>query len=357
MGIYGYMNNNPYVFLPEHLKLIGEIDEFKGRWNAVANLSPEQLVELKSVATIQSIGSSTRIEGVKLSNLEIKNLLSGLNLKKLSSRDEQEVAGYAETINAIFGDFNIITLTEETIKDLHRRLLQFSEKDRKHAGEYKTRPNHIEAFDKDGKSLGIVFETVLPEKTACHMADLIDQFHTEIKEDTLHPLLIISMFTVQFLAIHPFDDGNGRLSRILTNLLLLKAGYSYVPYCSLEKIIEDNKDRYYIALNEAQKTLFTDNSNIHVWTSFFLSILRQQVETLKTKLAEGDVLSDVPPLSRDILTIARSRGSITVSGAVKATGANRNTVKVHIQQLEARGLLTQHGEGKGTWYEPGTGIR
>jgi len=353
MGIYGYMNENPYVFLSQHLKLIGEIDEFKGRWNAVANLSPEQLVELKSVATIQSIGSSTRIEGAKLSDLEIKNLLTGLNLKKLSSRDEQEVAGYADAVNSIFTGFNDTNLTEETIKKLHRRLLQFSEKDKDHAGEYKTRHNHIEAFDKDGKSLGVVFETVAPDRTAQQMTQLIDQFHTELKEDIHHPLLIISMFTVHFLTIHPFDDGNGRLSRILTNLLLLKAGYSYVPYCSLEKIVEDNKDRYYIALNEAQKTLFTDNENIHTWTSFFLSILHQQVETLTAKIEEQDAMSDIPPLSRDILTIARSRGSLTVSDTVKATGGNRNTVKVHIQQLEARGLLTQHGEGKGTWYEPG----
>ncbi|HMP74366.1 MAG TPA: Fic family protein [Kiritimatiellia bacterium] len=346
------MNEYPYGFLPEHLKMVGEIDEFKGRWNAIANLSPEQLSELKSVATIQSIGSSTRIEGSKLSDLEIKNLLSGLSLKRPRNRDEQEVAGYADAINLIFSSFNTLSLSEETIRNLHVRLMQFSAKDRKRAGKYKTEPNHIEAFDQEGKSLGIVFEAVSPEQTPAHMKDLVQCTNDELSANTLHPLLILSMFTVHFLAINPFDDGNGRLSRILTNLLLLKSGYRYVPYCSLEKIVEDNKDRYYIALNETQKTLFTDHANEHVWTSFFLSILRRQVGILDEKIRSENVLTDVPPLSRDILSIARTRGTVTVAAAVAATGTNRNTVKVHVRQLESRGLLVQKGHGKGTWYEP-----
>ena len=338
--------------LPEHLKLVGEIDEFKGRWSAVATLSPEQLGELKRVAVIESVGSSTRIEGAKLSNVEVQALLSGLRLAKLKSRDEQEVAGYAAAADRIFRDHANLPLTEDLIQDLHRELLQFSHKDRSHAGRYKTQPNHIEAFDADGKSLGVVFETVAPADTPAAMADLVQQFRADRAAGTSHPLLAIALFTLQFLYIHPFLDGNGRLSRLLTTLLLLQAGYAYVPYCALEKIVEDNKDRYYLALRQAQETLATDNTSLHLWFTFFLSILGQQVALLQAQIARDHLLRDLPPLSRDLLTLARSRGRLTVAEGVRGTAANRNTAKVHIAHLTAQGLLRQHGVGKGTWYEP-----
>ena len=338
--------------LPEHLKLVGEIDEFKGRWTAVASLSPDQLGELKRVAVIESVGSSTRIEGAKLSNAEVQALLSGLQLRKLTSRDEQEVAGYAAVADRLFREHAGLAITEDLIKTLHRDLLQFSPKDRAHAGRYKTKPNHIEAFDAKGKSLGVVFETVAPAATPAAMAQLVRQYRQELAHGATHPLLAIALFTVQFLAIHPFLDGNGRLSRLLTTLLLLQAGYAFVPYCSLEKIVEDNKDRYYLALRQAQETLFTDNANLYLWISFFLSSLAQQVALLKVKIASDNLMRDLPPLSRDLMTLARSRGRLTVVEGVRGTAANRNTVKVHISQLEARGLLRQHGTGKGTWYEP-----
>ena len=341
--------------LPEHLKLVGEIDEFKGRWSAVTTLSPEQLGELKRVAVIESVGSSTRIEGAKLSNAEVQALLSGLQLGKLKSRDEQEVAGYAAAADRIFRAHADLPLTEDLIKDLHRELLQFSHKDGAHAGRYKTRPNHIEAFDAAGKSLGVVFETVAPADTPAAMADLVRQFRAERAADASHPLLTIALFTLQFLYIHPFLDGNGRLSRLLTTLLLLQAGYAYVPYCALEKIVEDNKDRYYLALRQAQETLTTDNAHLHLWFTFFLNTLARQVAQLKAQIARDDLLQDLPPLSRDLLTLARSRGRLTVAEGVRGTAANRNTVKVHVANLEARGLLQQHGSGKGTWYQPTPG--
>ena len=212
------------------LSLISEIDEFKGEWKAVGHLAPERLKALKKVASIESIGSSTRIEGVKLTDQEIEQLLSGFDTSSFSSRDEEEVAGYADVMNLVFESFEQIPVTENHIKQLHGILLKYSTKDTRHRGEYKKMQNHVEAFDPDGKSLGVIFETATPFDTSVKMKDLVKWARRRLKDKDLHPLLITAIFVVHFLAIHPFQDGNGRLSRILTTLLLLKNGYAYVPY-------------------------------------------------------------------------------------------------------------------------------
>jgi Fic family protein len=208
----------------ESLALIAEIDEFKGAWRALGRIAPERLAGLRRVATIESVGSSTRIEGAKLSDREVEQLLAKIEIKSFATRDEQEVAGYAEVMEQIFADWAAIDLTENHIKQLHRDLLRYSTKDERHRGEYKTLPNHIEAFGPDGRSLGIVFETAAPFDTPRLMSDLITWTRASLGPGKIHPLLVIAIFVVAFLAIHPFQDGNGRLSRILTTLLLLRAG-------------------------------------------------------------------------------------------------------------------------------------
>ena len=218
---------------PEILALIAEIDEFKGAWRALGTLAPERLSALRRVATIESIGSSTRIEGSKLSDREVERLLANLEIKSFASRDEQEVAGYAEVMELVFRSWQDITITENHIKQLHRDLLVYSTKDARHRGEYKTSSNSVAAFDKAGKQIGIVFATATPFDTPRLMTELITWFNQANDDRRLHPLLVIGIFTVVFLEIHPFQDGNGRLSRVLTTLLLLRAGYAYVPYSSL----------------------------------------------------------------------------------------------------------------------------
>ncbi|MBA4387067.1 MAG: Fic family protein [Verrucomicrobia bacterium] len=332
------------------LKLISAIDEFKGAWKSFQNLAPDRLNLLRKVATVESIASSTRIEGVKLTDGEVERLLSNVGLKHFRSRDEQEVAGYAEAMNLVFESFADIPITENHIKQLHQLLLQYSSKDTRHRGEYKKLPNNVEAFDAKGKSLGIVFETVTPFDTPRRMQDLVEWINRDISENRHHILLTIAIFVVHFLAIHPFQDGNGRLSRILTTLLLLKAGYSYVPYTSLERIIEDNKDRYYLALRRAQTTLYAGNSRMSDWLGFFLHALRQQVQTLERKLEREETLLSVPKLSQDILTFARDQGRITVREIQRLTGTSRNTIKAHLTKLVENKRLTREGKGKATWY-------
>jgi len=245
----------PFVNITKDvLRLIAQIDEFKGAWKAIGSLAPNRLNALKKIATIESVGSSTRIEGVKLTDTEVEALLAGLDTHSFQSRDEEEVAGYAEAMNLIFDAFEQIALTENYIKQLHRILLQYSSKDVRHRGDYKKMPNHVEAFDRSGKSLGVIFETASPFETPMRMEALVNWTTRSLEQKDLHPLLVIAIFTVHFLAIHPFQDGNGRLSRVLTTMLLLQSGYLYVPYSSLEAVIEINKEGYYLALRKTQST-------------------------------------------------------------------------------------------------------
>ncbi len=334
----------------EILRLIAEIDEFKGQWKALGNLAPERLDALKKVATVESVGSSTRIEGAKLTDREVEQLLAGLDIGSFHSRDEEEVAGYAEVMSLVFGSFRELPVTENHIKQLHSILLNYSSKDVRHRGEYKKLPNNVEAFDRNGKSLGVIFETATPFDTPKEMTALTDWTNRSLHAGELHPLLIIAVFIVCFLTIHPFQDGNGRLSRILTTLLLLQCGYAYVPYCSLESIIEQNKDRYYLALRKAQKTLKTDDSELEAWLAFFLRCLKTQKDNLTKKIKWEKIMLNLPELSEQILSIVKEHGRATISDIGAITRANRNTIKVRLRELVTDGFLEKHGKAKGTWY-------
>jgi len=345
------MNITTLRITPEILSFIAEIDEFKGAWRALGQIAPEQLTSLKRVATIESIGSSTRIEGSKLTDQQVEIILSNLQIKKFSTRDEQEVAGYAEVMNLVFQNYEDIPLTENYIQQLHHELLQYSEKDYWHRGNYKKSPNHVEAFDPDGKSLGIIFETATPFETPLRMRELVTWSMEAYSEKKLHPVLITAIFIVEFLAIHPFQDGNGRLSRVLTTYLLLREGYAYVPYSSLEAVVEHSKETYYLALRQTQGTLKTDNPNWQPWVIFFLKALREQKKRLEKKIErEKLLLTKLPDLAQQILELIKSRGRITIGEIVTITGANRNTIKKHLEMLVTDNYIQKQGATKGAWY-------
>ncbi len=335
---------------PEILALVAEIDEFKGAWRALGTLAPERLSALRRVATIESIGSSTRIEGSRLTDREVEQLLSNLEIQSFDSRDEQEVAGYAQLMETVFASWAEITVTENHIKQLHRDLLRFSDKDERHRGAYKTAPNSVAAFDADGNQIGLVFETASPFETPRRMAELVDWLD-QAQQGELHPLIAIGIFVVVFLEIHPFQDGNGRLSRVLTTLLLLRAGYAYVPYSSLESVIEQSKEGYYLALRRTQGTIRTEAPDWTPWLTFFLKALQHQMRRLREKVErERLLLGKLPDLAIQILDHARDHGRITIADAVTVTGASRNTLKGHFKTLCERELLVLHGQGRGAWY-------
>lgn len=335
---------------PKILKLIAEIEEFKGSWSAMSQLAPDKLMSLKKIATIESVASSTRIEGVKLSDSQVKVLLSGLNINSLKNRDEQEVAGYSEVMNLIFESYKELALNENILKQLHGELLKFSSKDTRHRGEYKKLNNNVEAFDSDGKSLGIIFETTTPLETPYQMESLINWLSSSSTEPEIHDLVTISIFAVSFLAIHPFQDGNGRLSRALTSLLLLKSGYDYTVYSSLERVIEDNKDLYYLKLREAQTEDKESSKGLVSWITFFLECLIEQKNSLKRKVENEKILKGLPKLSETILLLLKEHEKLSVGDIAKLTNANRNTIKSHVFSLFESNKIQKAGKGKGTYY-------
>jgi Fic family protein len=335
----------------EVLALISEIDEFKGAWRALGTLAPERLGAVRRVATIESIGSSTRIEGSQLSDREVERLLANLDTKTFASRDEQEVAGYAEAMETVFQSWAEIAITENHIKQLHRDLLRYSTKDERHRGDYKKLPNNVVAFDEDGREIGTVFATASPFDTPRLMAEFVAWLADARSSRLLHPLLIIAIFTVVFLEIHPFQDGNGRLSRILTTLLLLQAGYAYVPYSSLESVIENSKESYYLALRQTQRTIRTADPDWQPWLLYFLRSLQQQKRRLAAKIErEQLLLANLPELALKIVDQARQHGRVTIGEMLRLTGASRNTLKEHFRNLVEKRYLTRHGNGKGSWY-------
>lgn len=336
---------------PEMLLLISEIDEFKGAWQLLGRLTPDRLQALRKVATIESIGSSTRIEGAKLSDREVEKLLSNLETYSFVSRDEQEVAGYAYVCQELFQGYESMIFSENLIKQLHGWLLKFSEKDERHRGEYKKLSNNVEAFDATGKSIGIIFQTASPFETPMRMQELIEWVNQQNSSKQLHPLLIIAVFIVVFLAIHPFQDGNGRLSRVLTTLLLLQAGYLYVPYSALESFIERSKESYYLALRKTQGSLLSDTLNFTPWIIFFLKMLQKQKVHLEQKmLKEKTVAMNLPILSSQILTLLHEHGSLNISDFEQMTQTNRNTLKKYLASLVTDGMIIRLGQGKASFY-------
>lgn len=338
------------------LTIISELDEFKVSWKLLGKMAPEKLLSLKKVATIESVGSSNRIEGNKLSDKKVEALLSSINKQSFATRDEQEVAGYAKLMDTIFADWEVIPLSENYIKQLHKILLQFSSKDERHKGEYKKISNAVAAYSSDGKELGIVFETATPFETPIKMEELVNWTRINLEDRFFHPLIVIAIFIVKFLAIHPFEDGNGRLSRALTCLLLLKAGYVYVPYSSMEAIIEDNKEGYYRALRQTQATLKNDEPNFEPWFEFFFKTLQKQKIRLEYKINLEEKSAhniDFTELEQKIIAYFNLENSATTAKLVEYTNANRNTIKKALQNLVNKEVLVLHSKGRGAWYSKG----
>ncbi|GHV44320.1 cell division protein Fic [Spirochaetia bacterium] len=357
------MNIDKFKITPQMVSQIAELDEFKGTWTRLSQLQPEKLKALKKISTIESIGSSNRIEGNMLSDTEIEKLLSKIKRTSFKSRDEEEAAGYAELMDTIFENHEIIPLSENYIKQLHKIMLKHVGKDARHRGEYKKLSNSVAAFDSRGKEIGIIFETAAPFDTPRLMEALVDWTKKNLEDTFLHPLLVIGIFTVHFLAIHPFQDGNGRLSRALTALLLLKKGYAYIPYSSIESIIELNKEGYYRSLRQTQKNIWFGKANYEPWLSFFLSTLQKQKRHLEEKIAlmKHDTVKPAPAdlqLSRtalSILDLFKKQSQWTSAEIAKGCNLNTETAKKAVKSLVNAGYLVKHGTTKGAWYEPTDG--
>ena len=337
--------------VPQNLwSLINQIDELKGRWVGGAALNPQALGRLKRSALITSAGASTRIEGAKLSDADVEKLMRGHSIKKFADRDQQEVKGYYELLENVFYGWKQTPFNESSIKHLHKELLKYVSKDMRHRGEYKKTENSVEMFDESGKSVGVVFETTPAYLTPKRMQELVTWTMGALAQKEFHPLLVIGNFLVEFLAIHPFQDGNGRLSRILTNLLMLKAGYEYVPYVSHEKLVEDNKADYYLVLRKSQKTLNTDHEDITDWLEFFFTISLEQAKRSIELLSHENIERLLSPKQLIVWTHFTSVAEATPGDITKATGVARPTVSQALDVLMRLKKVERIGQGRTTRY-------
>ena len=330
--------------------LINQIDHLKGQWVGGAKLNPQALGRLKRSVLVTSTGASTRIEGSRLSDEDVEKFVRGLSLQKFTDRDKQEVRGYFELLENVFHSWKQIPFSETTIKHLHNELLKYAEKDERHRGKYKTSENSVEMFDESGKSVGVIFKTTQVYLTPKQTLELIEWTADALNRKEFHPLLIIGNFLVEFLAIHPFQDGNGRLSRILTNLLLLKAGYEYVPYVSHEKLVEDNKSDYYIALRKAQSSIGTDRNNIAPWLEFFLNVSLEQVQLAIELLSHENIEKILSPKQLNVWRHFDTTHEATAGEIAKAAGVARPTVSQAIDVLLRLKKIERIGQGRTTRY-------
>jgi len=329
---------------------VAKIDGIKGNWVAGVHLAPVILDRLQKSALITSTGASTRIEGAHLSDQEVEKLTRGLKIKTWAERDQQEVKGYHELLSNVFNAWESIPFSESSIKHLHQEMLKYVEKDARHRGDYKHAENKVVAKDSKGNIIGVVFDPTPPYLTPKQMHELVEWTSGALANGTPHPLLVIGNFIVEFLKIHPFQDGNGRLSRILTNLLLLKTGYGYVPYVSHEKLIEERKADYYLTLRQSQKTFKRGSGNITPWMEFFLSVLLEQAQSGLAILRQENLEQ---LLSTNQLKVWQYLGSVAEAapGAIaQKTGVALPTVRQALKKFLNLKKIQRLGMGPGVRY-------
>ena len=330
---------------------IASIDELKGQWLGGAKFSPRVLGNLKKTVLVTSTGASTRIEGAKLSDEDIEKLMRGISIQQFADRDLQEVQGYYELLDNVFSAWKYLRFSEGLIKHFHQELLKYVEKDIRHRGEYKGQENKVQMIDEAGQSIGILFDTTPAYLTPKEMQELIEWTVQAFDEKHHHPLLVIANFLVQFLQIHPFQDGNGRLSRVLTNLLMLQAGYAYMPYASHEKVVEDNKPEYYLALRQSQRTFKTAEESILPWLDFFLKIVHQQSQIANNLLSAESFEKTFSPAQRKIWAYLQNAGEIAPKELEENLKIPRSTVNQVLRKLLDLGKIERLGEGRAVRYK------
>ncbi|MBX3165054.1 MAG: Fic family protein [Bacteroidetes bacterium] len=327
------------------INLISQIDRFDANWTTVERREGQSLKELKNIATVRSIGASNRIEGNKMSDEEVDELLQKIDITKLSDRDSQEVVGYFEALDLIVKSFENISVTESNIKSLHNSLMKYSTKDEWHKGNYKVHSNVVEATFPDGKRQIVFRTTEAGFATEDAMRRLTDWYNSE---NEVHNLIKTALFVYDFLSIHPFQDGNGRISRLISTLLLLKNGYKWIQYVSFEHEIESRKNEYYQVLRTCQAQ--RPNENISVWVLFFFDCLKNIQSQLMNKLQTSGVETQLSAREKSILTLIQNRPNIQSGQISEKLNIPAPTVKRILSDLIHKNLIEKQGSGRGVSY-------
>ena len=342
--------NKRIVLSNKILLKIGEIDELKGKWSGSLALNPRILGQLKRSVIITSTGSSTRIEGATMTDQEIERFLRGINQTTPQNRNEQEVAGYADLLGRIFDNYNSLKITEGMLLQLHSIMLKFSKKDELHRGKYKTKDNKVAILEK-GEIKTILFDPTPPWLVKKEMDDVLEWLKERQEKKDVHPLAMIANFIFEFLAIHPFQDGNGRLSRAVTNLMMLQSGYVYVPYVSLEEVIEEKLPEYYLALRKTQKNHKTENENIEPWLMFFLDCIFIQVKKALDLLSGNNPESLLSEIQKKVYDLFADNAELSVSEIKNKIDMPLPTIKKTVARLSEHKLIEKLGQGPATRYK------
>lgn len=327
------------------IKLISEIDRFDANWTAIERKEGQSLKELKTIATVRSVGASNRIEGNRLSDEEVDVLLRETDITKLTDRDAQEVVGYFEVVDLISQSYENIAVTESHIKSLHNGLMKYSDKDQWHKGNYKKHSNVVEASFPDGTRQVIFQTTEAGFATEDAMRQLVTWYASEAEVPTL---IKVASFVYELLSIHPFQDGNGRLSRLISTLLLLQNGYKWIEYVSFEHEVENRKHEYYQALRSCQAQ--RPNEDITEWVQFFLSCLSNIQTQLMRKLSKHGSETQLSPKEKSIYTLVQSRPNIQSGEIAQRLEIPIPTVKRLVAGLMKKGMLEKQGNGRNVSY-------
>jgi len=327
------------------IQAISHLDRFDASWTAIEKREGTSLKQLKSIATVRSVGASTRIEGSAMSDEEVRVLIEKLSISKLEDRDSQEVAGYFEALDLVSGLYPNMEVSEGTIKNLHNLLLKHSEKDGWHRGNYKQHSNAVEATQPDGTKQ-VIFETTPPGlATEDAMRALMEWWYTDIET---HSIVKCALFCYDFVSIHPFQDGNGRLSRLLATLLLLKNGYNWIQYVSFEHEIENRKAEYYQELMQSQRQ--RPGEDVYNWVLFFLGCLNNISEQLMAKLSAQGAMAGLGPKEKSIYLFIENHPGSQSGDIAEKLAIGLPTVKKILASLVRQKLIVKHGAGAGTNY-------
>ena len=328
----------------EILAHVSKLDRFRGEWPSVCALPAERLSQLREAATVQSIASSCRLSGIHVSDGDAAAALRG----DPSTPDAAAMAHYAQALELSFpGPDQVVDA--QVLQSLNRAVLgQIDEPQDENP--WRQEVMSREAFDAEGKALGWIFPTLPPRMIDEKINDLLTWLELELRNSERHPALVIGCFFLGFLAISPFERGNGRTSRALIRHLLVRAGYGYLPFASLEAELEADRPKYLNALFQARTGVWSGTAKLTPWIEFFLETLERQRARVEVKLVlEQDTLS-LPPLQREILETVREHGTANAGLLLRATGANRNTLKDNLRRLVEQGALTRTGQKRGTRY-------
>jgi Fic family protein len=332
------------------LSLVSEIDEFKGEWNCAEPLTSESRDTLMKIAMAEGAGASSRLEGGLIADNKAL-MINNSSYQKFTNAEERYVAGYISVSEHIFRDYADLSFSMDTITQFHRDLYQFSISGSYHGVRSPTALVQTDLITDEYTEEEMDSTASMEKETFGMLEELISWVNKANSQKTIHPLLITAVFTAVFLNIKPFKGGNNTLSNILCYFLLIKAGYRYMPYCSLDSLIEQSENVYYRAFAQTAESLNLKKVNWQPGVIVFLKTLQKHKQKLKLNLERKETqINRLPDHLLQLLDLVKAKGRITISEASMLTRSNPTQIRRYLDVLVTGHHLQKHGTTKGVWY-------